>query len=73
MILIHKNTPEFEFKLTLLLPSFHWRNSTITFTKQKEISTKLNIPIEMGLTTNNNYFIVKLCLVIGFELILIEK
>ena len=73
MILIHKNTPEFEFKLTLVLPSFHWRKSTITFNRKVEESTKLIIPVEMGLTLNKDYVIVKFCLGIGFELILIEK
>lgn len=73
MILIHKNTPEFEFKLTLILPSFHWRKSTMTFNRKVEESTKLIVPVEMGLTRQLNYFIVRISLVIGLELVLIEK
>lgn len=74
MILLDKNTPNYECKLEITYPRFIWRRRTRTFRKLDEEYTEMTLNLFcFKLTNNKKYFIVELGLVIGIRLLLIDK
>ena len=73
MNLVNKDKPEYSVQLYLIFPSFSWRFKSLTFRREEQSSTKLELPVFFRLTNQENYFIVELSLVIGIGLKLITK
>lgn len=61
---VSKKTNEIDFEAYLLFPTFEW-NRKVKAIKGEQRSTFFNLPVFFNLTTQENVFIVEICLVIG--------
>jgi hypothetical protein len=72
--LINKDTKDYTFEVYLIFPKFIWGQKTITYKRTVETTSKINVNLlGFKLTTNQEYFIVELSLVLGIGFKLINK
>lgn len=74
MIIVSKDTPEYSVELYFITPVFIWNKKSPAFRGGEESTTKININLfSAELTSQQNWFMINLCLVFGLGIKIITK